>query len=71
MILRYFFCLVWMDSHRRINPVVLFSKRQCRIEFVRTWARADGEERRYSCGMSTCEHGFAVFRELREVNVRV
>jgi hypothetical protein len=50
---------------------MLFGKWQGGIEFLRTWTSADSEERRHACRARAIEHGFAVFGELREVDVRV
>src|SRR5438874_147811 len=66
-----FFRFVWMDAHRRVNPIVLFGKRNSGIEFLRPRAGTDGEKRRHARGVRTFEHGFAIVRKLREVNVGV
>src|SRR5258708_33810627 len=71
MLLRYFLRLVRMDTHCRVNPIVLFGKGQGRIEFLWTRAGADGQQCSHARGESAVEHGFAVFGELREVDVRV
>ncbi len=50
---------------------MLFGKGQRGIEFLGSRASADGEKRAHARGARAIEHGFAVFRELRKVNVRV
>ena len=71
MLLRYFVRLVRMNPDRRVNPIVLLGEGQCRIELLRAGSCADGEQRRHSRGARALEHGFAVFRELWKINVRV
>ncbi len=71
MLLRDYLRFVRMDPHRGVNPIVLLREGQRRIEFLRAGARADREQCGDTCCPCAFEHGFAVFRELREVDVRV
>ena len=71
MLLRYLLRFVGMDADGGVNPIMMFGKWQRGIELLRSGARADGEECRHACRAGAIEHGFAVFGELREVDVRV
>jgi len=71
MLLRDFLRFVWMDSDRGINPIVLFGERQRGIDFLRARASADRKQSRHSSSARAVKDGFSVFRELREVDVRV
>jgi hypothetical protein len=66
-----FLRFVGMNSHGRVNPIVLLGERQRGIELLGTRSGADGEQGRDARGTGTVKHGVAVFRELREINVRV
>src|SRR3989442_1253809 len=71
MLLGDFLRFVRMDAHRRVNPILLFGKRNGGVELLRPRAGADCEKRRHARGVRTFEHGFAIIRKLREVNVCV
>ena len=67
------FRFVRMNPDRRVDPIMLLGKWQRGIELFGTWTWtcADGEQRRHARGARPIEHGLAVFRELRKINVRV
>ena len=62
---------VRMDAHRGVDPIVRFRVGQRGIEFFRAGTGADGEDCRDTGGTGALEHGLAVVRELREVDVGV
>jgi len=76
---RKLFEMFWRDLLRfvRVNansgvyPIVLLGERNGRIQLFGTWARADREQGGDPSRAGALEHGFAVLRELREVDVRV
>src|SRR6266851_1714021 len=61
----------WMYTDSGVNPIMLFGKRQRGIQLLGSRPGADGEKRRHASGARAIEHSFAVFRELRKINVRV
>src|SRR5260370_17978672 len=68
---REFLGLVGMRAHGGVNPVVLLGKRNRRIQLFRTRPRADGQKSGYARGARAVEHGIAILRKLRKINMRV
>ncbi len=66
-----FLGLMGMDADRGVDPIVGFGVGQGGIEFFRAGTRADGEDGGDTGGAGAIEHGVAVVRELREVDVGV
>ena len=71
MLLCDFLRFVRMNPHGGINPIVLLGERQRGIELFGARAGADRKQSGHAGGAGAVKHGFAVFGELREVNVRV
>src|SRR5260370_22942800 len=71
MLWRDFLRFVRMYTDGGVNPIMLFSKRQRGIQLLGSRPGADGEQCRHTSRTRAIEHGFTVFRELREVDVRV
>src|SRR5258705_5696333 len=71
MLLRDFLGFMGMNANGGVNPVMLFGKWQCGIELLAARPGADSEQSRDSSRTRAIEHGFAVLRELREVDVCV
>ena len=66
-----FFGFVRMDADGGLDPIVLLGVGDGGVEFFRARAGADGQKSRDACVASALQHGFAVVRELREVDVGV
>src|SRR5215469_7787307 len=60
-----------MNADSGVNPIVFFGVWQCRVELLGPWSGANSEKRGDARGASAFEHGVAIVRELREINVGV
>src|SRR5690242_13941560 len=67
----HFFRVVRMNADGGVYPIVLFGKGNRGIEFLRSGAGADCKKGRYARGACAFEHGRAIFRKLREIDVRM
>ncbi len=71
MLLRHFLRFMGMNPYSRVNPIMLFGERQRCIQLLGPRPRADSEQCRNTRSPRAIEHGIAVLRELRKINVRV
>jgi hypothetical protein len=62
---------VRVNADGGVNPLVTFSEWQRGIEFFGAGSGADGQQSRDTGIVSALQHGFAVIRELREIDVGV
>ena len=65
------FGFVGMNADAGVNPVVIFGVRKGGIEFFGAGSGADGQQGGDAGMRERAEHGFAVVRELREIDVGV
>ena len=65
------FRFVRMNANSGVDPIVLLGKRNARNRVSRDRARADREQCGDARGAGAIEHGLAILRELREIDVRV
>ena len=65
------FRFVRMNSHRRVNPVVLLGKRNRRIQPLRPRPAADRKQRLHSRRPRPFKHRVAIFIKLRKFQMRM
>ncbi len=63
--------LMRMNSNRRVNPVVLFGKRNRRVQPVRPRPASNREQRPHARRARAFEHRRPILIELRKLQVRV